>query len=117
MTEQSKGALRAAIGLVVRGYLDEDQIEDIATAVINLGWKPPAGPKPESGVTVHFAGGPWDKQTTTLDRVVGPVLGPGHEVGSHYWLDTKGNPPTYHWDGTPWQTVAAPCSDPGTGEA
>ncbi len=41
MTDGGKGALRAAIGLVVRGYLDDDQIEDIATAVVRLGYRPP----------------------------------------------------------------------------
>lgn len=48
-------------------------------------------------VTVHFAGGPWDQRTTEVDRVVGPVFAVGHEVGNHYWLDSKSDPPTYHW--------------------
>lgn len=59
-------------------------------------------PKPMP-VTVHFSGGPWHGKTTDVERVVGPVFGPGHEVGNHYWLDTKGTgQPTYHWDGAEW---------------
>lgn len=52
-------------------------------------------------VTVHFSGGPWHGKTTDLDRVIGPVFGPGHPVGNRYWLDTKSESgvPTYHWDG------------------
>lgn len=53
--------------------------------------------------TVRFAGGPWDGQTTDIGRVVGPVFAVGHEIGNHYWLNSKsGNTPTYHWDGTEW---------------
>jgi hypothetical protein len=33
-------------------------------------------------------------------RLTAPVFAVGHEVGNHYWLDTKSDPPTYHWDGT-----------------
>lgn len=54
----------------------------------------------EMRFTVHFRGGPWDGQTTEVERVVAPVFAVGHEVGNHYWLDTKSDPPTYHWDGT-----------------
>lgn len=50
-------------------------------------------------VAVHFIGGPWAGQTFEIDRVVGPLFGVGHEIGKHYWLDTKSDPPTYHWDG------------------
>lgn len=57
----------------------------------------------EQKVVVHFDGGPWDGQTYEVERVVGPVFAVGHEVGNHYWLDTKSDPPTYHWDGTEWE--------------
>lgn len=53
-------------------------------------------------VAVHFAGGPWNGKTTDVEYVVAPVFAPGHEVGNHYWLDTKSDPPAYHWDGTEW---------------
>lgn len=51
-------------------------------------------------VTVHFIDGPWSGQSYEVERVVGPVFGAGHEVGNHYWLDTKSDPPTYFWDGS-----------------
>lgn len=51
-------------------------------------------------VEVHFVGGPWAGQTYKVDRVVGPVFGVGHEIGNHYWLDSKSDPPTYHWNET-----------------
>ena len=47
--------------------------------------------------TAHFAGGPWDGQQVEMEQVVGPVFGVGHDFGNHYWLDTKSDPPTYHW--------------------
>lgn len=51
-------------------------------------------------VVVRFAGGPWDGQTAQVDMAVAPVFAVGHEIGNHYWLDTKsGDEPTYHWDG------------------
>ena len=49
-------------------------------------------------VVVRFVGGPWDGQTVEVERVVGPVFAAGHEVGNHYWLDTKSDPPTYFWE-------------------
>lgn len=49
--------------------------------------------------TVHLVGGPWDGQQIEVECVVGPVLAVGHKVGNHYWLDTKSDPPAYHWDG------------------
>jgi hypothetical protein len=49
--------------------------------------------------TLHFAGGPWNGRAYEADRVVGPVFAVGHEIGNHYWLDSKSDPPTYHWDG------------------
>lgn len=48
---------------------------------------------------VHFSGGPWDAKTMEIERVVGPLFAVGHEIGNHYWLDTKSDPPTYVWDG------------------
>lgn len=48
-------------------------------------------------VTVYLRGGPWDGQTREVERVVGPLLSVGHEIGNHYWLDTKSDPPTYYW--------------------
>jgi hypothetical protein len=52
-------------------------------------------------VEVKFVGGPWAGQTTTVERVVGPVFAVGHEVGNHYWLDSKSKgTPLYYWDGT-----------------
>lgn len=53
---------------------------------------------PPEPITVHFKGGPWDGQTTNVERVVGPVFAVGHQIGNHYWLDTKSAPPTYFWD-------------------
>lgn len=49
--------------------------------------------------TVHFRGGPWDGQTYEVERIVGPVFAVGHEIGNAYWLDSKSDPPTYHWNG------------------
>jgi hypothetical protein len=56
-----------------------------------------------SRATVRFIGGPWDDKTADMNHVTAPVFAPGHEVGNHYWLDTKSDPPTYHWDGTEWE--------------
>jgi hypothetical protein len=56
---------------------------------------------PQQKVEVKFVGGPWAGQTTTVERVVGPVFAVGHEVGNHYWLDSKSKgTPLYYWDGT-----------------
>lgn len=62
--------------------------------------------------TVHFSGGPWARQTYEVKHVVGPLFAVGHEIGNHYWLDTKSDPPTYVWDGTEWEffDTAAPAS-------
>lgn len=49
-------------------------------------------------VEVHFRGGPWAGQTYEVERVVGPVFAVGDEIGNHYWLDSKSDPPTYIWD-------------------
>lgn len=49
-------------------------------------------------VTVHFSGGPWNGQTIEVERVISPVFLPGNEVGNHYWLDIKSDPPTYFWN-------------------
>lgn len=54
-----------------------------------------------SKVTVHFVGGPWHGQTYEVEMVVGPLFAVGHEVGNHYWLDSKSDPPTYQWAGPP----------------
>jgi hypothetical protein len=54
----------------------------------------------QASVTVRFAGGPWDGKQADGCAVVAPVFAPGHEVGDHYYLDTEGDPPTYHWDGS-----------------
>ena len=51
------------------------------------------------GHEVTFKGGPWDEQKWTVERVVGPVFAVCHAIGGHYWLDSKSDPPTYHWDG------------------
>ena len=48
--------------------------------------------------SVTFDGGPWDGTTVAVDRVTGPVFAPGDEVGNHYWLDRKSDPPTYVWE-------------------
>ncbi len=59
----------------------------------------------EKLIEVAFSGGPWDGQKISVEHFVGPVFGVGHAVGSHYWLDSKGRgTPTYHWDGTAWET-------------
>ncbi len=60
-----------------------------------------AVPEPPKA-TVHFSGGPWAGQTYETERVIGPLFAVGHEIGNHYWLDTKSDPPTYYWDDTPW---------------
>lgn len=52
----------------------------------------------EQATVVVFAGGPWDGQSHTVPRVIGPVFAVGDEIGNHYWLDSKSDPPTYHWD-------------------
>jgi hypothetical protein len=66
--------------------------------------KPLPEPRVKSKVEVGFIGGPWDSQTTEIDHVVAPVFAAGHQIGSHYWLDTKSaGTPMYHWDGTPWE--------------
>lgn len=57
---------------------------------------------------VSFNGGPWDQETAEVGRVVGPVFAVGHQVGNHYWLNSKSDPPTYHWDGAPWERDPAP---------
>lgn len=53
---------------------------------------------PARSVTVHFRGGPWDGERVQVERVVGPVFNVGVEPGNRYWLDTKSDPPTYHWN-------------------
>lgn len=70
-------------------------------AELRARWSMSPDPAP---ITAHFAGGPWDGKTVDVARIVAPVFGPGHEIGNHYWLDTKGasGAPTYHWDGTEW---------------
>ena len=57
----------------------------------------------EHKTEVAFSGGPWNRQTFKVDQVVAPVFAVGHEIGNHYWLDTKGSgTPTYYWDDTEW---------------
>lgn len=53
---------------------------------------------PKRKIEVHFRGGPWNGQTYEVERVVGPLFAVGHEIGNHYWLDSKSDPPTYFWD-------------------
>lgn len=53
---------------------------------------------PPRAITVRFSGGPWGGTTREVEKVVGPVFAPGDEVGNHYWLDTKMDPPTYFWN-------------------
>lgn len=59
-------------------------------------------------VEVSFNGGPWNGETTQVERVVGPLFAVGHQVGNHYWLDSKSDPPAYYWDGTDWELAAHP---------
>lgn len=59
-------------------------------------------PPPPPAAVMVFVGGPWDGKSHT-GRVTAPVFAVGDEVGNHYWLDTKSDPPTYHWDGTEWE--------------
>lgn len=73
------------------------------------------GEPPEpSMIEVVFVGGPWDGQRYSTERVTAPVFAVGHEIGNHYWLDTKsGDPPAYHWDGTEWEIGAAALTEEG----
>lgn len=48
---------------------------------------------------ITFYGGPWDGEHSDVFMVTGPVFSVGHAIGSHYWLNTKSDPPRYHWDG------------------
>ncbi len=49
-------------------------------------------------VIATLVGGPWAGMVE-MDRIVGPVFAAGHPIGNHYWLDTKSDPPAYHWYG------------------
>jgi hypothetical protein len=98
---------------------EDDPIEELSERADTLvhswpgtwqGVRRPLAPK----ITVHFQGGPWHGQTYEVEQVVGPVFGVGHEIGNHYWLDSKsGNTPTYHWDGTEWAVKCSHDADPG----
>lgn len=66
-------------------------------------FSPPASAHAKT--TVHFVGGPWEGQTYETERIVGPLFAVGHNVGNHYWLDSKSDPATYVWDGTEFEFV------------
>lgn len=71
-----------------------DDVEAIERATLLLA-------PPVTLTTVHFSGGPWAGRTFDTQNVTSPVFAVGHEVGNHYWLDSKSDPPTYFWQGTP----------------
>jgi hypothetical protein len=46
---------------------------------------------------VWFHGGPWAGAHVAVRTITAPVFASGSEVGRHYWLDARSDPPTYHW--------------------
>lgn len=94
------GVYRTDRGVEMRLYFAENVVNALAPrmdtgAHLHLDEMNQADPHE---VVVHFKGGPWDGQTHGVGRVVGPVFAVGHAIGNHYWLDTKSDPPTYHWN-------------------
>lgn len=72
--------------------------ELIQVAAMAGAWADACGAAPVRKITVHFQGGPWNGTTYEVERVIGPLFAVGHEIGNHYWLDSKSDPPTYFWN-------------------
>jgi hypothetical protein len=94
-TQAQRSAIWEAVRQAAKGYAHDD-CDIVADEVLVL-----LCPCPDSAAEVKFIGGPWAGETTTVERVVGPVFAVGHEVGNHYWLDSKSEgTPLYYWDGS-----------------
>lgn len=82
-----------AVGFIAANYDDD---HDLTSFSYN---------RLEHRTTVHFTGGPWAGQTYDTKQVTAPVFAVGDPAGNHYWLDTKSDPPMYHWDGEPFEAA------------